>query len=153
MKHRLLLSIGRIGYWFLVPVFIAVFPKTTRTRVVVVQGKSVLLVRTWISNGKWDLPGGGVKRGETLKGAILRELYEETGITLSQRNVYLQDRYSIGSLVRFQVALYRTHFKQKPPLLLQKTEIAEAIWVPSSKLKNYQLLPGLQQAIKDCLKQ
>lgn len=29
--------------------------------------------------GEWSLPGGGVERGETLRAATLREVFEETG--------------------------------------------------------------------------
>lgn len=32
--------------------------------------------RTW-----WDLPGGGMDRNESIKGAIARELHEEVGFT------------------------------------------------------------------------
>lgn len=32
-------------------------------------------------DGFWVLPGGGVKKHETFKEAVKREIYEETGIT------------------------------------------------------------------------
>ena len=31
-------------------------------------------------NGKWDLPKGGIERGETKKETALREVFEETGV-------------------------------------------------------------------------
>src|SRR5262245_3794150 len=42
--------------------------------------------------GCWALPGGFVNRRETLEGAALRELEEETGI----RDVYLEQLYTFG---------------------------------------------------------
>ena len=42
----------------------------------------VLLVRHTYMDG-WFMPGGGVKRGETLDQATRREAHEETGATLN----------------------------------------------------------------------
>ena len=52
---------------------------------VVIKNKKILLVkrkrRALI--GYWALPGGFVERGETLKGAVSKEVLEETGIKVA----------------------------------------------------------------------
>jgi ADP-ribose pyrophosphatase YjhB (NUDIX family) len=40
-----------------------------------------------IEGGKWGLPGGFVDRGETLKGAVEREAFEETGYRVANINL------------------------------------------------------------------
>lgn len=49
---------------------------------VIVHDTRALLVRS-TSTGKWMLPGGGIKRGETVEEALQRELQEEAGIAVS----------------------------------------------------------------------
>ena len=51
-------------------------------RVMLIQNDRVLLVRQTYMDG-WFMPGGGVKRGETLDQAARREAHEETGATLN----------------------------------------------------------------------
>jgi ADP-ribose pyrophosphatase YjhB (NUDIX family) len=71
LAYRLLL-----GFWFLFR------PVTLGVRLLAIQADRVLLVRHSYQNA-WFLPGGGVKRGETLEQAIRREAGEECGAVLS----------------------------------------------------------------------
>lgn len=57
-------------------------PVTLGIRVMLIQYNQVLLVRQTYVKG-WFMPGGGVKRGETLDHAARREVHEETGATLN----------------------------------------------------------------------
>ena len=44
---------------------------------------SVLLVRQVVGQRLWTLPGGKVRRNESLKGALKREVREETGLDIN----------------------------------------------------------------------
>jgi len=49
------------------------------------KGEFLLLKRSENSHsnpGKWDLPGGKLVRGEILEEAVVREVWEETGISI-----------------------------------------------------------------------
>ena len=56
-------------------------PVTLGVRLLALRDGAVLLVRHTYQS-QWYLPGGGVKRGETLEEAIRREAAEEVGATL-----------------------------------------------------------------------
>jgi len=56
-------------------------PLTIGVRVMVIEGDELLLVKPVYLN-YWTLPGGLVKRGETLERAAWREVQEETGVRL-----------------------------------------------------------------------
>lgn len=54
------------------------------------EGRCLLLKRSMTSKGnpgKWDLPGGKVDAGENLEQGLLREVTEETGLTISLQRV------------------------------------------------------------------
>jgi len=46
------------------------------------EGRSLLLMRR-SDNGHWGLPGGYVERGESVSEAVMREVFEETGVRIA----------------------------------------------------------------------
>jgi 8-oxo-dGTP diphosphatase len=66
---------------------------------VVVRGDALLLTRVsslGYPPGWWALPGGGIDHGESPSAALVRELYEETG--LEPRSVRLVDVHDIHTV-------------------------------------------------------
>lgn len=64
---------------------------TVGVRVLLIRDNAILLVKHTYQQ-HWYLPGGGVKKGETLQEAIRREAREEVGIDL--RDLTLFGAYS-----------------------------------------------------------
>lgn len=114
---------GRLLYYLLYPIF--VLRPSTRTRGLIFdESGRVLLVKNWIDNNSWDMPGGGVHRAESLPACLSREVYEETGMRIDKSNWLLagSNRKYFTNFVYFTATI---EFEEPSR---QKLEIADAQW-------------------------
>lgn len=94
---------------------------------------SVFLIRHTYVPG-WQLPGGGVERGETLETALMRELEEEGNIELTAQPMLRSIHFNRQSSPRDHVGFYVvTAFRQTSPKQPDR-EIAEAGFFPIDQL-------------------
>jgi len=109
---------------------------------VVIDGDRVLLVRRDREplRGQWSVPGGAVELGETLEQAIVREVGEETGLTVVPVAVLKAldkiDRDATGR-VRYHYVLidFSCRILGNPEALVAASDISEARWVPVAGLR------------------
>jgi 8-oxo-dGTP pyrophosphatase MutT (NUDIX family) len=124
-------------------------PITLNARVLVVEGDQVLLVR--VHGGPyWLLPGGGVKRNESLAEAAQREVHEETGCQIAIEGL-------LGMYTHY--AEYKSEhiaiFVARPlsgPSPRSNCEIAEARFFPISELPA-KLFPEVRARLDEYLSQ
>jgi len=132
---NLVIVLGRALFWLCWPLCFVYLRLSERTRILIMHGDDVLVVKNWIGNGNWSLPGGGLKRGEKAWPGIIREVQEELGVSFLPKNLeYLgQDRYKKYGLA-FDFHLFLVHVPQKFAFDRQKVEIADAQWKSISRL-------------------
>jgi 8-oxo-dGTP pyrophosphatase MutT (NUDIX family) len=87
LPRRLVSAFLRIAYRVMKVYWFFRRPVTLGVRVLLVNEGKVLLVRHTYQNA-WFLPGGGVKRGETLEQAMRREALEEAGVRVGRLKLF-----------------------------------------------------------------
>jgi 8-oxo-dGTP pyrophosphatase MutT (NUDIX family) len=136
-SHRLAYRVMRVWWSVRRPLTLGAF-------VVLVRGGEVLLVRTTYHR-HWSLPGGGVKRGETLEQAARREASEEVGATLGELKL-------LGVYTSFQEGKsdHVTVFscEDGDATLGGDHEIEEARWFPLEALPDG-VAPGTARRVRE----
>ena len=141
------------GYCSLVPV-------TQRTRLasyaVAVADGRILVCRiapTYPGEGRWTLPGGGIDWGEHPDDALVREVYEETGLTLDSYELAGVDSATLSEeagrpamhAVRF---IYRCVTSGEPSVVEENGSVDAVAWVPLVKLSEIPTVSVIERALQ-----
>jgi 8-oxo-dGTP diphosphatase len=117
---------------------------------VCVRDDALLLVRRGRgpAAGEWSVPGGRVERGETLREAVVRETFEETGLEVVVDRFLgwverIDDEYHHVILDFVVTALDPTHTP------VAGDDAAEAAWVDLTELSDLRLVGGLHEFLRD----
>jgi 8-oxo-dGTP pyrophosphatase MutT (NUDIX family) len=129
---------GKLVFFAALPLMFIYFRAVTsrRTRIIVENEKNeVLLVRSWFGHQRWNLPGGGVARGEDPLDAAKRELLEETGIKDVELK-FLGEKW-IGNITKYKGMLYKAKVKKSHPIVPSKhrhLEVIDTKWFKTEEL-------------------
>lgn len=100
-------------------------------------------------NKNWKgiaFPGGHVDKGESLVASTIREIFEETGLTISNLELCgIKNWYDHDKDYRYMVFLYKTNqFKGE---LTEFCNEGRNFWMPFNKLKKTQLSSSFDVSI------
>ena len=101
------------------------------------------------TNKKWPgvtFPGGHVDKNESFADSTIREVFEETGLKISNLELYGIKQFSEKSgKYRYIVLFYKTStFEGK----LKSSIEGEVFWIKRKDLEKYQLAEGFENMIK-----
>lgn len=124
LRHRLIGKAARI-VWRITK------PRTIGVRAILLDrdGRTALVRHTYAD--QWYLPGGGVKKGESIDAALIRELAEEVGITDATIERVLGVYHSCREGKDDHIVIFVAHAGPDASATLHRTdlaEIAEAGW-------------------------
>lgn len=135
MKKSLRRVVGRTAFWLGWPVLYLYLKGSTRTRVLIAADDSILVVRGWLGDGKWELTGGGVHKGEDILAGAVREVREETGITLEPTQLMRGEGFDTNNhKLPFRCEPFFVRLTSKPTTSRQTGEIADIRWMSSLEL-------------------
>ena len=112
------------------------------------NGKVVLQYRSPDRYKKWSgyaFPGGHIEEGESLAESVIREVYEETGLTIADPKLVAVKDWPLDDGGRYIVFCYKaTRFSGQ----LRSSEEGEVSWVEKDQLEkldlSYDMLPLLE---------
>lgn len=124
-----------------------VFGLAVRALITDKDGKVLILKRSADSKtnpGKWELPGGKVDQGEPFDKALVREVLEETGLTISLGNVIGASQQNLSLVRAVHLIMYAEIVEGE---LTLSSEHEGYAWEFPENLKYYELADWLEYFI------
>lgn len=147
--QKLLQFLGTVVFFCAWPAFWVYYKVGRgRTRVVLIHDDKVLVMKQWIGPGSWQLPGGGLHKGELLADGAVREVLEETGLRLDPRQLNHVGRGTYrqyGLSFDYHVFVARVDSDAVRP---QRIEIAEIKWIRPGELRPTNATPDTLRALQ-----
>jgi 8-oxo-dGTP diphosphatase len=104
--------------------------------------------------GRYTMPGGVVEAGETLHEALVREILEETGLTIEpvalagHREVVARD--ADGRIERhFVILCFASRWRGGEPVLNE--ELSEYHWIEPQRLGEFDTTEGLAEIVEQAV--
>lgn len=140
---------GKIIHWFARPFIYLLVRGSQRTRIVVCSGNNIVIVKDWLGDGAWKLPGGGLHNGENPAVGAARELYEETSLNIQPDQLKpIEVKFSKQEDKKTYRCFYVILSDQLDLKVKALNEIIDIRWMPINELK---IQPDISSNTRDIL--
>ena len=95
--------------------------------------------------GGLTFPGGHVKKGESFVDSVIREIYEETGLTIEKPRICGIKDWEREDGSRYLVVFYKTNHYSGT---LASSEEGEVKWMPLEEMKRGNLADGMADMLR-----
>ena len=99
-------------------------------------------------SGCWGLPGGKVEINESTIQCIVREVYEETGISIKESNVKPLGHIYMRTMVDFTFYMFSYDLDHKPDIVLSEKEHEASGWFTPDNVFDLPLITGGKPLLK-----
>jgi phosphoglycolate phosphatase-like HAD superfamily hydrolase/ADP-ribose pyrophosphatase YjhB (NUDIX family) len=134
----------------------AAFPIATVGALILNGAGEMLLIRTHKWSHRWGIPGGKIKRGETCEEALIREIIEETALTLRDIEfVMVQDCIEPPEFQRsahFLLLNYIAKCAEAAPNVVLNEEAQVFQWLPLAEALKTDLNIPTRVLIEECVR-
>lgn len=93
--------------------------------------------------GRWSIPGGKQEPGETVKEACVREVWEETQLRVSIKNIIAVVERRLEGF-HYVIIDFYAEFPGERTAPTAMTDVSEAVWVNPGELAGFNLVDGLK---------
>ena len=141
---------SRLLFYLSWPLIWLYAPISRRVRIVILHKDTIVLVKNIFGPGAWQLPGGGIKFGESVEAAGMREAEEELGLKLT-RVKKLHEEFVVvrqfGLMMRYSYVCVELDTKHE---LQPSNELSDAEWVNLDEMPKVapEVIEGLRLAGK-----
>lgn len=121
--------------------------KVIITNMCMVYTENKVLVQNKVG-GSWNgltFPGGHVEKKESFADAVIREVYEETGLTIATPQLCGIKQWQKGHGVRYIVLFYKT---DKFSGEIKSSNEGEVFWMEFDEFRKGELAPDMDDMLK-----
>ncbi len=132
------------------------YPVSTVGALILNSKDEMLLIRTHKWSHRWGIPGGKIKRGETCEAALVREILEETALTLQDIEfVMVQDCIEPVEFQRsahFLLLNYIARCAEEQPQVVLNEEAQAFQWLPLAEALRMDLNIPTRILLDECMR-